>query len=304
MKSAKNLLANKFKHYPPLGAHTSIAGGIHNAIYTGARIGCGVVQIFSKNQLQWQGKEISQEEVDKFREAIAETGVYPMTVHDSYLINLASPNAETYRKSFQTFTDELKRCEFLGIPYLVMHPGSHMGRGEAAGITAIAEALRNCYTDAECQNTVILLETTAGQGTNLGYTFEQLRDIIDQSRLEDRIAVCVDTCHIFAAGYDLRTMESWNKTKKRFDRILSLEKLKVFHLNDSLQELGSRVDRHARIGKGKISLEGFSALVNDPDLCQIPMILEIPGGNKAYQQDIRKLRRLIKKSTGSSHSTN
>jgi deoxyribonuclease IV len=297
MKSAKYILANKFKHYPPLGAHTSIAGGIHNAIYSGARIGCDVVQIFSKNQLQWKGKKICQDEVNQFRKAIAETGVYPITVHDSYLINLASPDPEIFQKSYRAFTEELHRCKFLGIPYLVMHPGSHMGRGEAAGITAIAEALRNCYTDAECQNTVILLETTAGQGTNLGSTFEQLRDIIDQSRLEDRIAVCVDTCHIFAAGYDLRTVESWSETKARFDRILSLEKLKVFHLNDSLQELGSRVDRHARIGKGKIGLEGFSALVNDPDLRQIPMILEIPGGNKAYQQDIRKLRRLQYKKT-------
>jgi deoxyribonuclease-4 len=286
--------ANKFKHYPPLGAHTSIAGGIHNAIYSGAQIGCDVVQIFSKNQLQWKGKKTRQEEVDQFRAAIAETGVYPITVHDSYLINLASPNPETFRKSFNAFTDELRRCEFLGISYLVMHPGSHMGRGEAAGITTIAEALRKSYTDAECQSTVVLLETTAGQGTNLGSTFEQLRDIIDQSRLEDRIAVCVDTCHIFAAGYDLRTMESWSETKARFDRILGLKNLKVFHLNDSLQELGSRVDRHARIGKGKIGLAGFSALVNDPDLRHIPMILEIPGGNKAYQQDIRKLRKIIK----------
>jgi deoxyribonuclease-4 len=288
---------NKFRHYPPLGAHTSIAGGIHNAIYSGARIGCDVVQIFSKNQLQWKGKEISQEDLDQFRKAIAETNVYPITVHDSYLINLASPNLEIYRKSFQAFTDELKRCKLLEIPYLVMHPGSHMGRGEATGIIAIADAVRNGYTEADCQNTVILLETTAGQGTNLGYSFEQLRDIIDQSQLEERIAVCMDTCHIFAAGYDLRTTESWNETKARFDRIIGLEKLKVFHLNDSLQELGNRVDRHARIGKGQIGLEGFSALVNDPDLRQIPMILEIPGGNKAYQQDIRRLRRLVNKKT-------
>jgi len=297
MKLNSKFKIHKFKHYPPLGAHTSIAGGIKNAIYSGAEIGCDVVQIFSKNQLQWKGKKISQKEVDQFREAIAETDVYPMTIHDSYLINLASPDPETYRKSFQAFIDELKRCDLLGITYLVMHPGSHMGRGDAAGITAIAESLRKSYTDAECQNTVILLETTAGQGTNLGSTFEQLRDIMDQSRLEDRIAVCVDTCHIFAAGYDLRTVESWNETKTRFDRILGLEKLKVFHLNDSLQELGSRVDRHARIGKGKIGLAGFSALVNDPDLSHIPMILEIPGGNKAYQQDIRKLRRLQYKKT-------
>jgi deoxyribonuclease-4 len=288
---------NKFKHHPPIGAHTSIAGGIHNAIYSGAQIGCDVVQIFSKNQLQWKGKKISQENADQFRVAIDKTGVYPMTVHDSYLINLASPDPETYRKSFSAFIDELKRCEFLGIPYLVMHPGSHMGRGEVAGIIAISEALRNSYTEADCQKTVILLETTAGQGTNLGYTFKQLRDIIDQSRLEERIAVCVDTCHIFAAGYDLRTKESWNETKTRFDRILGLEKLKAFHLNDSLQDLGSRVDRHARIDKGQISLEGFSALVNDPDLRQIPMILEVPGGNKAYQQDIHKLRRLRDKKT-------
>ncbi|GAB4369637.1 MAG: deoxyribonuclease IV [Calditrichia bacterium] len=284
----------KRKQSPPLGAHTSIAGGVQNAIYTGYDIGCDVVQIFSKNQMQWNGKPLTAADISAFKQAIEETGVRPITIHDAYLINLASPDPVTFRRSYLAFIDELIRCESLGVPYLVMHPGSHMGEGEEAGLDRIAKSIRQGYEQAEVSNTVLLLETTAGQGTNLGYRFEQIRYMMDRSGLGDKIAVCVDTCHIFAAGYDIRTRKAWQNTKAEFDRIIGLEKLKALHLNDSKRELGSRVDRHSRIGTGNIGLGGFRAILNDGDLQTIPMILEIPGGNSAYQQDLITLRKLIR----------
>lgn len=277
---------------PPLGAHTSIAGGLQNALYTGKEIGCEVVQIFSKNQMQWKSKPLETEEVVKFRKAQEETGVRPVTVHDSYLINLANPAQPTLQRSIEAFTDELHRCELLRIPFLVMHPGSHLGEGEAAGLERIASNIKKCYRRSGVEKTIVLLETTAGQGTNLGYRFEHLKYIIDRSGLGERIAVCLDTCHVFAAGYDIRSRRAWEKTKAKFDKIIGLEKLKVFHLNDSKRELGSRVDRHARIGQGAIGLEGFRTLLHDPDLGNVPMILEIPGGNEAYREDLELLRKL------------
>ncbi len=283
----------RFNHYPPLGAHTSIAGGVHNAILTGRKIGCDVVQIFSKNQMQWNGKPLSEEDVRKFRQATEETGVIPVTVHDAYLINLSSTNPDTYRRSYRAFVDELVRCEQLGVPYLVMHPGSHLGAGEEVGLQRIAESIVRAYRESGVRQTVVLLETTAGQGTNLGYRFEHLKQIIDIAGLGNRIAVCLDTCHIFAAGYDIRTLRAWEETKAEFDRIIGLEKLTAFHLNDSKRELGSRVDRHARIGQGEIGKDAFRILLNDPDLRHIPMILEIPGGDQAYREDLVLLRSLV-----------
>lgn len=285
--------APEFRHHPPLGAHTSIAGGVQNAIYAGREIGCDVVQIFSKNQMQWQARPLTEEDCDRFRRAVAETGVQPMTVHDAYLINLGSPKPDVYRRSYRAFIDELRRCEMLGVPYLVMHPGSHLGEGEEAGIRRIAESVRRAHAESGVQRTVILLENTAGQGTNIGYRFAHLRDIIDLSGLEDRIAVCVDTCHAFAAGYDIRTPEAYRATKEEFDRVIGLEKLRAFHVNDSRRELGSRVDRHERIGQGKIGREAFRLLVNDPDFRDIPMILEIAGGNDVYRENIELLRGMV-----------
>ncbi len=282
-----------FEKHPPIGAHTSIAGGVQNAIYLGKEIGCDVVQIFSKNQMQWKARPLTAEDAEKFQKAIRETGVLPMTVHDAYLINLGTANPVTYRRSYQAFVEELQRCELLGVPYLVMHPGSHLGEGEEIGLQRIARSIRRAYEESGVTKTVVLLETTAGQGTNLGYRFEQLAEIMEMSGMEEKIAVCVDTCHIFAAGYDIREAESYFRTKQEFQRILGLEKLKAFHVNDSKGDLGSRLDRHARIGQGKIGSEAFRLLVNDPDFRNIPMILEIPGGNQAYAEDIRLLRGLI-----------
>jgi deoxyribonuclease-4 len=231
--------------------------------------------------------------LEKFQQAIEETSVYPMVIHDAYLINLASPKASIYNKSFAAFVDELQRSERLGVPYLVMHPGSHVGSGETEGLKKIALSLDRAVEESRTENTIILLEATAGQGTNLGYTFEQLKFIIDESRLADKVAVCVDTCHIFTAGYDIRSPEAWAKVKQQFDGVIGLDKLKLFHLNDSKRELGSKRDRHERIGQGEIGLDGFRTLLNDPDLKGIPMIMEIPGGENAYQEDLKVLRSLI-----------
>jgi len=292
MRDFSKFIFFQFENCPPLGAHTSIAGGLLNAIYSGEKIGCDVVQLFSKSQIQWKSKPLAEEEVARFKQAVRETKVLPVVVHDSYLINLASADTIIFQKSFTAVIDELQRCELLEIPYLVMHPGAHLGRGEKEGMNQIADSLNKIFKQMERNKTMLLLETTAGQGSHLGYTFEQLKYIIDRSGGNEKIGVCLDTAHIFAAGYDLRTQKSWEISKKQFDKIIGLQKLKIIHANDSKKDLGSRIDRHDRIGKGRIGLKGFSILIKDPDLQKIPFILEIPGGEKAYKEDLRLLKRL------------
>ncbi len=278
---------------PPLGAHTSIAGGVFNAIRIGREIGADVVQIFSKNQMQWQGRWYTEEELAEYFRLIEETGVRPMLIHDAYLINLAGPRQPTLRKSIEAFADELRRAAVLKIPYLLTHPGSHLGEGEAAGIARVAESLRIAREMAGAPEVHILLEVTAGQGTNLGYRFEHLRDIIAQSGMEEILGVCIDTCHIFAAGYDIRTPEAWEATVEEFDRVIGLGKLRAFHLNDSQKPLGSRRDRHARIGQGELGPQAFANVVNDPRVNHLPMVIEIPGGPKVDKEDIALLRSLV-----------
>jgi deoxyribonuclease-4 len=287
MKDNKNLPT------PPLGAHTSISGGVFNAIKHGQEIGADVVQIFSKNQRQWSARWYAEEELETYFRLREETNIHPVMVHDTYLINLASPKAEILEKSISAFTNELQRTSTLKIPYLVIHPGSHTGAGETAGVKQVAESLKRCWESAGVTDVMILLETTAGQGTNLGYKFEHLRDIIEFSAIEKHLGVCIDTCHIFAAGYDMRTSQARDKTIQEFDKIIGLANLKAFHLNDSLKEFDSRKDRHTQIGQGEIGLEAFKAIINDSRVNQLPMILEVPGGNEAYREDLALLRRLI-----------
>ncbi len=275
-----------------LGAHTSISGGVFNAIYEGRDIRADVVQIFSKNQRQWLGRDYSAEELDKYFQAIAETGVRPVMIHTSYLINLAATNPDTMEKSVTALIDELKRAARLQIPYVVLHPGSHLDAGEEAGVQAIAGNLRQVVEAAEAPSVTILLEATAGQGSNLGYTFEQLRDIMAESGVSERLGVCLDTCHIFAAGYDIRTAAAWQQTRAAFDKIIGLEKLRGVHLNDSKHPLGSRKDRHERIGEGELGSEAFRVILNDPQVNHLPMILEVPGGTAAYAEDLQLLRGL------------
>jgi deoxyribonuclease-4 len=213
--------------------------------------------------------------------------------HDSYLINLGSPVAETLRKSLEAFADEMERCELLGIPYLVFHPGSHLGVGEAAGLQRVAASINRVLHQKKGAATQVLLETTAGQGTSLGYRFEQLAAILAEIEVEDRVGVCVDTCHLFAAGYDFRTRAAYDVTFHQLDQVIGLKRVKAFHLNDSKKTLGSRVDRHENIGKGELGLDPFRFLLNDPRFACLPMVLETPGGNDAYRRDLKTLKGLV-----------
>jgi len=261
---------------PKIGAHMSIAGGVSRALDRGEELGLDTIQIFTKNANQWLGRAITDEERDRFQRRKEETGIDPVIAHDSYLINLASPDREMFEKSLDAFEDEIHRCHRLEVPYLVMHPGAHLGTGESRGIRQIGEAIRVAVLEREEQAVCILLETTAGQGTQIGYRFEHLRDIMAEVNMPERLGVCLDTCHIFAAGYDFRSGETYEETMARFDDVIGLEALRVVHVNDSKKELGSRVDRHEHIGRGRIGEAAFGFFLNDARLADLPFILETP----------------------------
>lgn len=275
----------------------SIAGGVFNALISGKEVGCATIQIFTKNNNQWNAKPLSEAEIAEFKAKQKETGIKPVVAHDSYLINVASPDKALAQKSKEALLVELQRCEALGIPYLVMHPGSHVGAGEKEGIKRIAEALGWLQAKTKAYKAQIALETTAGQGSNLGYRFEQIAEIIEQTADKKRLAVCLDTCHIFAAGYDIRTQKAYQKTMREFDRVIGLKRLKAVHFNDSVRDLGSRVDRHAHIGQGKIGQAGFGFFMNDKRLDDIPKILETPKDKegKFDRMNLATLRKLAKK---------
>ncbi|MBK9710958.1 MAG: deoxyribonuclease IV [Kouleothrix sp.] len=283
----------------------SISGGLHKAFGHGERAGCDTIQIFSKNQQQWRAKPLAEQDIALFKAERQRTGFGPIIVHDSYLINLASPSDELWEKSIAAFADELERCAALGIPYLVTHPGAHTGSGEAAGLAREAAALNRLLDAGTGGDVMILLETTAGQGSCLGYRFEQLARLIELTSHAERLGVCVDTCHILAAGYDIRTAEACAATFEEFDRVVGLGRIKAFHLNDSQKELGSRVDRHSHIGAGCVGLEGFRAIVNDPRFAELPMILETPKGEDLAEdiENLAKLRELIAPSTPHQQNT-
>jgi len=256
----------------------SIAGGIAKAFERGASVGCETIQIFSRSERRWQVKPYSEAEIAAFKAQQARTQIAPVVAHASYLLNLASPLETLRAQSREALADELERCALLGIPYLVFHPGSHMGSGAETGLQRIAQALNQLFETGVGQGVTVLMETTAGQGSSLGWRFEELAQIFTLVSMQDRLGICVDTCHIFAAGYDLRTPEEYETTFNTFERLLGLEKIKVFHLNDSMKELGSRLDRHAHIGEGQIGLEAFRFIVNDQRFAHLPMILETPKG--------------------------
>lgn len=270
------------------GAHMSVSGGLHTAFARGETVGCRTMQIFSKNERQWNAKPLDDEAIQKFKAEQDRTGIGPLIVHDSYLINLASPKDDLWDKSIAAFAHELERCEQLGIPYLVTHPGAHTGSGCDAGLGREVQALDRLFAEGVGGDTMVLLETTAGQGTCLGSRFEELAWLLENVSYPERIGVCVDTCHIFAAGYDFRTPEGYEAV---FDRLISLigsERIKAFHLNDSKGKLGSHLDRHAAIGEGEIGIEGFRLLVNDPRFMELPMVLETPK-EPDESADIRNL---------------
>jgi deoxyribonuclease IV len=274
-----------------LGAHMSISGGLHKAFGLGERAGCDTIQIFSKNQQQWRAKPLIDQEIASFKAEQLRSGLGPLIVHDSYLINLASPKDELWEKSIAAFAEELERCAALGIPYLVTHPGAHTGAGEQAGLQREADAINRLFEQGVGGDTMVLLETTAGQGSCLGYRFEHLARLIELIGRDERLGVCVDTCHLLAAGYDIRTPEVYDATFAEFDRVVGIDRIKAIHLNDSQKDLGSRVDRHAHIGEGCIGLEGFRALVNDQRFAELPMILETPKGED-LAEDIANLATL------------
>lgn len=280
-----------------LGAHMSIAGGAFNAFAQGEHFGCTTIQIFTKSSNQWKAKELTDEEIEKYHAEQERTGIDPVIAHDSYLINLGSPDAALVKKSREAFLIEMQRCETLKIPILVTHPGSHLGKGEEWGIKRIAESIGWLHKKTAGFKVKIALETTAGQGTNLGYKFEQIASMIEQSGEFERLAVCMDTCHIFAAGYDITTKKAYQQTISEFDRIIGLDRLAAIHFNDSKKELGSRVDRHNHIGEGYIGEEPFGFFMRDKRFEKIPKLLETPKGDDGEMDRINldKLRKLAGK---------
>lgn len=278
-----------------LGAHMSIAGGFDKAVQRAHSVDSEALQIFTKNQNQWRAKPIDDDLATLFKRCCTDRAIDPVVAHDSYLINLASQNDELWEKSIDAFRIELERCEQLGIPYLVTHPGAHTGSGTEAGIARVIAALDRVHTDLPGHRVKTLLETTAGQGTTLGATFEELTMMLAGVVESDRVGVCLDTCHIFVAGYDIRTDVAYAETMSQFDATVGIDQLLAIHLNDALKEYGSKRDRHAQIGKGFIGTAGFWNLMNDERLAGRPALLETEKGDDLAEdrEAITLLRSLV-----------
>lgn len=266
---------------PLFGAHLSISRGLHNAISAASALGCDTVQIFTKNASQWAAAPLTSEAVTQFRQSAGASRLKHLTAHDSYLINLASPDDGIYAKSVEAFVDEMERAEALGLEYLVTHPGAHTGSGEEAGLARVIAGYEEVHARCAGFKVRVLIETTAGQGTALGHRFEHLAAILQRATCADRMGVCFDTCHVFAAGYSLVSASDYQATFQQFDELVGLAHLKLFHVNDSAKALGSRVDRHAGIGSGEIGPDAFRRLATDPRFFDRPMILETPKKNDA-----------------------
>jgi deoxyribonuclease-4 len=282
---------------PPLGAHKSIAGGIYLAVQRAAQSNCDCVQIFTKNNNQWRAKPLTQSDCSAFQAELAKRTITHPIAHSSYLINLASPDQALWKKSIDAFVIEMQRIEQLGIPYLVLHPGSFVSSTERRGLQRIVRALNEMDRQTRGSKVGCLLETTAGQGSNLGWRFEHLAELIAHVSSPTRFGVCFDTCHVFAAGYALASEKEYRATMREFNRVVGTKQIKAFHLNDSQRECGSRVDRHAHIGRGKIGLAGFCGLMNDQRFAKIPMYLETPKGKPRGRDldkaNLKRLRSLI-----------
>lgn len=273
------------------GAHVSVSGGIDKAFGRAEEFQMEAIQIFSKNERQWHAKPLAEDVVERWYAERERSGIDKIVVHASYLINIASQKDDLLLKSKLGLQNELERCEELGIPSLVLHPGAHTGSGADVGIATVAYTLNQIHDYLPDLKVQTLLETTAGQGTTLGRSFEELAAIIDQVEAKERVMVCIDTCHIFAAGYDFRTTEGYAEVMRQFDQTVGLDRLKAIHLNDSKTPLGSNRDRHEHIGKGEIGLEGFRHLVNDSRLKGIPGLLETEKGDN-NEEDGRNLATL------------
>lgn len=268
------------------GAHMSISGGMYKAIERGESIGCTAIQIFTKSNRQWYAKPLNQDDVGTFHKTWKQSSVASVIAHASYLLNIGSPNNELAEKSVIALSEELNRCSVLSIPYIVLHPGSHSKTDAESCLKRISSNIDKALENSDGK-TYILLETMAGQGDSVGNTFEQLATIIKHSHHKSKLGVCLDTCHAFVAGYDFRTKKTYNDTWTLFDKTIGLEKLHAIHCNDSKTDLGSRIDRHTDIGKGKIGLDAFELLFNDHRFAHIPKILETPKEN--LSDDLRNM---------------
>jgi deoxyribonuclease-4 len=275
---------------PYIGCHVSVENGLEKAPARGHELGCDAIQIFTSNQMQWKGTPVAPETAEKFAIKQHQNQIDIVVAHDSYLVNLASPEPAKLAMSRTAFIEEIQRSQILQIPYIVLHPGAHMGAGVDFAVHKIAESLDYAIEQTPDCRSMLLLETTAGQGTNVGNAFEELRQIIDYSAYPERLGICFDTCHAFAAGYDLITVEKYRETFARFNDILGLERLKCFHLNDSKKPLGSRVDRHANLGEGFLGWEVFKRIVRDERFANLPMILETPGGDDNFAKENAALK--------------
>lgn len=275
-----------------LGAHCSAAGGVFNALLSGAEIGCTTIQLFTANQKTWHSKPLTDEVIEKWNVALEATGIREVMSHDSYLINLGSPKEEVLTQSRNAFRKEIERCQALGIAYLNFHPGAALDDTVDNCLKRISDSLKYFSKLLEHGQTVLLLEATAGQGSVVGARFEELATIIEQVKSHLPIGVCLDTCHLFAAGYDVRDRACWDAVLKEFDSTVGLKYLRAFHLNDSMHELGCRKDRHASLGKGKIGLECFRVLMTHPKTRHIPKYLETPEGETMWKKELALLREM------------
>lgn len=281
------------------GSHLSVAGGLHLAFDAAVELGCDCLALFVKNQRQWAAPPLKDEAISLYREAQRRTGIGPVIAHASYLLNLASPAADGRAKSIRALIDELTRCEALDIPGLVVHPGAHMGDGVDAGIARIAASLDEVHAGTAGFKAMVLLESTAGQGTTIGHEIVHLGKLLGQAKQPERLGICIDTCHLFAAGYDLRKKENYDATIDELARCVGLERIRCIHTNDSKTPCGSKKDRHEHIGKGEMGNAAFANLVNDPRLANVPRILETEKGSDSRGVDydrlnLKRLRGLIR----------
>ncbi len=278
-----------------VGAHTSIAGGVHKALLRGAEIGCNTVQIFTSNQKQWKGRPITLEETARWKETLKETKLSHIMSHNSYLTNLGSPKEALEIKSLHAFKEEIVRCQQLGLTFLNFHPGAATGDGPEKCLARIVKNLKKCESLCQKGNLRLLLETTAGQGTSVGHTFEQLGYLIQETHATVPIGVCIDTCHIFSAGYDIRTKKAWDHTLSLFEKAVGLKYLCALHLNDSKHPLGAKKDRHASLGKGLIGMPCFEVVMQHPKLAPLPKYLETPNGSVMWEKEIQLLKQFAKR---------
>lgn len=281
------------------GSHLSVAGGLHLAFDAAVELGCDCLALFVKNQRQWAAPPLKDEAISLYREAQRRTGIGPVIAHASYLLNLASPSADGRAKSIRALIDELTRCEALDIPGLVVHPGAHMGDGVDAGLSRITASLDEVHAGTAGIKAMVLLESTAGQGTTIGHEIAHLGKMLGQAKQPERLGICIDTCHLFAAGYDLRQKEVYDATIDELDRCVGLERIRCIHTNDSKTPCGSKRDRHEHIGKGEMGNAAFANLVNDPRLTHVPRILETEKGTDSRGVDydrlnLKRLRGLIR----------